>query len=176
MRAIRASVVSVAALVDSTVSDPSPLIVPANTPSPGAFGTGTLSPVMGDWSTPPAPSTTVPSRGTRSPGRTRKRPPTGTRSGATTSSRPSGCSSRASGGVRAISAATARRARPTLQASRVSDRAKKKATVAASSHWPIATAPTTATTMSRFMSGRSRLSAAHAFGSTVQTPARMLRR
>ncbi len=176
MRVMRASVVSVDALVDATVSAPSPLMVPANTSSPGPFGTGTLSPVMGAWSTPPAPSTTLPSSGIRSPGRTRNVPPTGTRSGGTSSSLPSGRTRRASGGERAIRAATARRARPTLQASRASESANRKATVAASSHWPIDTAPATATTISRFMSGRTRFSAIHAFGRTVHTPAAMLSR
>ena len=74
-----------------------------------------------------------------------------------------------------MSAATARRARPTLHASRASDSENRQATVAASTHCPMPIAPHTATTMSRFMSGRSRLAAIHAFGSTVHTPARTLR-
>ena len=48
----------------------------ADTVAPGAFSTGRLSPVSIDSSTADAPSTTTPSTGMRSPGRTRSRSPT----------------------------------------------------------------------------------------------------
>ena len=48
-RMIRASVVSPVALVTSISSEPSPLIVPAKTSSPGFLSTGTDSPVIGAW-------------------------------------------------------------------------------------------------------------------------------
>ena len=69
-----------------------------------------------------------------------------------------------------MSAATARRARPTLHDSSASDNANRNDTVAASNHSPIATAPMTAIVISRFMSGRSRRTANQAFGATNQAP------
>lgn len=51
-----------------------------------------------------------------------------------------------------------------------SDRANRNATVAASKNSPMSRAPATATVMSRFMSGRRRSSARHAFGATYQAP------
>ena len=65
MRMMWASVVSPAGLVHSTSSAPSPLIVPAKTVSPGAFVTGTLSPVIGAWLTSLVPVVTRPSSGIR---------------------------------------------------------------------------------------------------------------
>ena len=67
---MRARVVSLARRVTLTSKTASWLTVPAKTSSPGALGTGTLSPVMGLWSTALLPATTSPSTGTRSPGRT----------------------------------------------------------------------------------------------------------
>ena len=52
---------------------------------------------------------------------------------------------------------------------------RKKETVAASNHSPIATAPRTATVMRRFMSGRRRRAERHALGATYQPPATMPR-
>ena len=64
----------------------------------------------------------------------------------------------------------ARRARPTLQDSRSSDSAKRKATVAPSACSPIATAPSTATVISTFMSRESERKERRAFGITSQPP------
>ena len=86
---------------------------------------------------------------------------------------PSGFLIRAVGGLRSSSAATARRARPMLHASRVRDTANRNATVAASNHSPSAMAPMIATVISRFMSGRSRTNESHALRSTKRTPHRM---
>ena len=141
-------------------------MVPANTSSPGSLATGTLSPVIGAWSTSLVPATTRPSSGMRSPGRTMKRVPTGASAAAISRSSPVADRARTVGGVRSSSAATARRARPTLQLSSASERANRKATVAASSHSPMAIAPATAITISRFMSGRRRRAAYHALTST----------
>ena len=75
-RMIRATVLSEAGLVTSMSSAPSTTTDPAKTSFPGSRGTGMLSPVTGDSSTDERPSTTLPSTGTLSPGRTRNRSPT----------------------------------------------------------------------------------------------------
>ena len=67
---MRASVVSRRSRVTRTSSAPRPLMVPANTSSPGALSTGSDSPVTGAWLTALAPATTSPSSGTFSPGLT----------------------------------------------------------------------------------------------------------
>ena len=166
MRVMRASVVSSAALVLSTSSAPSPLMVPANTSPPGSLATGTLSPVIGAWSTALVPTTTRPSSAMRSPGRTMKRVPTGAAAAAISRSSPAADRARTVGGVRSSSAEIARRALPMLQLSSVSDKANRKATVAASNHSPMPIAPATAITIRRLMSGRRRRAACHAFTST----------
>lgn len=79
------------------------------------------------------------------------------------------------GGVRSMREATARRARATLQDSSVRETAKRNATLAASNHSSMATAPQTAIVIRRFMSGRSRRNADHAFGRMHQRPAKMPR-
>jgi hypothetical protein len=58
----------------------------------------------------------------------------------------------------------------------VRESAKRKATVAASSQSPIATAPATAIIIRRFMSGRKRRRACQALGATNQPPARIATR
>ncbi len=63
------SVVSPVALVTSISSEPSPLIVPAKTSSPGFLSTGTDSPVIGAWLTADSPVSTTPSRGILMPDR-----------------------------------------------------------------------------------------------------------
>ena len=173
IRMMWASVVSDAGLVHSISSAPSPLIVPAKTVSPGPLPTGRLSPVMGAWLTPLVPRATRPSSGIRSPGLTTTIDPTATSCGRTSSSVPSGLSSRAVGGARSMSAATARRARPRLQDSSASERANRNVTVAASNHSPIPIAPSTATVISRFMSGRRRRAASQALGAMCHAPAMM---
>ena len=173
MRVTWAKVVSWAGLVFSISSAPSPLTVPANTSAPGDLATGTLSPVMGAWLTLLSPARTRPSSGTRSPGWTTNTAPTATSSGAVSTSRPSAPFTRTVGGARSIRAAMARRARPALQLSSASERANRNETVAASSQSPRATAPITATVISRFISGRTRRTASNALGSTTHRPIRM---
>ena len=79
---------------------PAPLSVAPMTWSPGARGTGIGSPVSMDSSTWLRPSTTTPSTGTFSPGRTRRRSPTCTCDSSTSSSSPSSRRRRAVFGAR----------------------------------------------------------------------------
>ena len=167
---MRARVVFSARRVLSTSRAPSPFTVPAKTSAPISLRTGTLSPVIGAWSTVLDPAATWPSRGMRSPGRTTKWVPTATSTAKVSSSRPSSNFTRAIVGARSSSAEMARRARPTLQLSSARDRAKRNATVAASNHSPMVMAPMTAIIISRWMSGRSRRAAYHAFGRTNRPP------
>ena len=85
---ILARVVSSPTRVIRTVSEPFTLMLPPVTSLPGAFSTGRLSPVSMDSSTPPEPSSTSPSSGTRSPGRMRMSWPTATSPGSTLRSLP----------------------------------------------------------------------------------------
>ena len=78
-------------------------MLPPMTSLPGALSTGRLSPVSMLSSTPPSPSTTSPSSGTRSPGRTSTTSPTRRMSVGTSVSEPFSPRSRAVSGVRAIS-------------------------------------------------------------------------
>ena len=180
---MRARVVSEAARVVSTSSTPPPLMVPAYTGSPTRLGTGMDSPVMGDWSMSELPAATVPSRGMRSPARMRMREPTGTFSTAVSTGRPGRPpptvpptspgrdSSRAREGEMSSSAAMAERARSTLHDSSWLATANRNATEAPSKNWPMAAAPMTAVTISRFMSGRRLRTECTARGSTRQAPA-----
>jgi hypothetical protein len=77
-RTMRASVDSAPTASVRTSSSPSPLIAPPVTRSPGPRGTGRLSPVISDSSTWLRPSSTSPSTGRRSPGRTTTTSPTRT--------------------------------------------------------------------------------------------------
>ena len=86
--------------------------------------TGMDSPVTMDSSTAEWPSSTTPSSGTLSPGRTRNLSPTATASSATSSSLPSSLTRRAVVGARLSSA---------LMAPEVASRARSSST------WPIAT-------------------------------------
>ncbi|MCY1372528.1 hypothetical protein D9M69_597400 [compost metagenome] len=70
MRMICASNVSLPTLVARNVSAPFWLTVPPTTSEPGVFSTGTGSPLIMDSSMKLLPSTTSPSTGMRSPGRT----------------------------------------------------------------------------------------------------------
>ena len=76
IRTICASSVSLPTRSARNSSVPVPLMVPPVTRSPGAFSTGIGSPVTIDSSTALCPSTTTPSTGTFSPGRTRRTSPT----------------------------------------------------------------------------------------------------
>ncbi len=110
---------TICTICESTVSAPTrsasmtrlpvALTVAPMTRSPGFFSTGMGSPVIIDSSTALAPSTTLPSTGTFSPGRTRRRSPAWTRSSATSSSLPSGLMRRA---VLGASPSSARMAAP----------------------------------------------------------------
>ena len=171
MRMMRASVVSWAGRVVSTSTAPSWLIVPAKTSLPGDLSTGADSPVMGAWLTLVSPFVILPSSGNLSPGRATIVLPTGTSRTSTTSSLPSGRTIRAVCGLSDISVAIARRARPTLHDSNDSESANRKATVAASKNSSIARAPTTATVINKFMSGRSRNRARQPLGATYHAPA-----
>ena len=66
------STVSLPIRVASITRLPVPLIVAPVTGSPATFSTGTGSPEIIDSSTDERPSTTTPSTGTLSPGRTRR--------------------------------------------------------------------------------------------------------
>ena len=83
---------------------PVPFTVPPVTRLPGAFATGMDSPVTIDSSTALRPSSTTPSTGTRSPGRTRRRSPGRTSASGTSSSLPSSRRRRAVFGARPSSA------------------------------------------------------------------------
>ena len=111
------------------------------------------------------------SRSLLAPRVTARTAPTATSLTSNSRSGPPAATTLAVGGARSSRDATARRTRPTLHASNSSDRANRNATVAASAHSPMTTAPRTATTIKRFMSGRSRFNAIHAFGSTSHNPA-----
>ena len=88
-RMIRASTVSPPNAVVRTISRPSPLIAPPVTRSPGALATGRLSPLISASSAWLWPSSTSPSTGKRSPGRTTTRSSRRRAAIATSSSRPS---------------------------------------------------------------------------------------
>ena len=115
-RAIRATSESPAVARASIVTAPAPLIAPPITRSPGAFATGSGSPVRSDSSQVVSPSRTTPSVGTRPPGRTRSRSPTRTAASGTVEIAPSEPSRSAVGGARSMSERIAadvpRRARP----------------------------------------------------------------
>ena len=104
MRTICDSIVSSPTRVAAMTSDPVPLTVPPVIGSPAAFSTGIGSPVIMDSSTFERPSTTSPSTGTFSPGRTRSRSPLWTSSTETSSSWPSAMIRFAVGGVSSRSA------------------------------------------------------------------------
>ena len=86
---IRARAVSRPTRVARITNDPDVFTVAPMTSSPAAFVTGSGSPVSIDSSTADAPSTTRPSTGTRSPGRTRRRSPGTTSARSTSASTPS---------------------------------------------------------------------------------------
>ena len=89
MRTICASSVSAPTRCASITNVPVPLTVPPVTFPSGPFSTGIGSPETMDSSMVVVPSRTMPSVGTRSPGRTRSRSPTCTCSSGTSLSLPS---------------------------------------------------------------------------------------
>ena len=86
---IRASAVSRPTRVARITNEPVVLMVAPMTSSPAPFVAGIGSPVSIDSSTADMPSTTTPSTGTLSPGRTRRRSPGTTIASSTSSSTPS---------------------------------------------------------------------------------------
>ena len=124
---IRASRVSLPTCSARSTKLPLPFRVPPMTLAPGAFSTGRASPVTMDSSTALAPSTTSPSSGTFSPGRTRRRSPTWISSSGSDSSAPSAVTRSATLGARSSSA---------LSAPPVRSRARSSST------WPSSTSTT----------------------------------
>ena len=116
-RMICASAVSRPTFVASNLSRPSLLSVAPITGSPGFFSTGSDSPVSIDSSTAERPSTTTPSTGIFSPGRTSTTSPTRTSSTGISSSVPSR-TTRAVLARRPISFLIASLVRPLARASR----------------------------------------------------------
>lgn len=146
---IRAITESAGSRSTRTRRAPVPLTVPANTSSPECFATGRGSPVMVAWSTSPAPSRTWPSAPIRSPGRTRIVSPTFNCAASTLSSVPSGRSLVAVEGARSSRPRTESAVRAVATASRAPEVAKMTISSAPSRTWPIAAAPSAATTISR---------------------------
>ena len=101
---IRASIVSRPILSARMTNEPVWFIVPPMTPSPAVFVIGIDSPVTSDSSSEERPSSTMPSTGTFSPGRTRSRSPIWTWSRVISSSVPSALIRCAVFGVRSSSA------------------------------------------------------------------------
>ena len=155
---MRASVVSSRRRVTATTRAPCPLMVPANTSSPGAFSTGTDSPVIGAWLTSDRPSRTVPSSAKRSPGRTCIIWPGSTRSSGTQPFDAAVLDARLD--RRQIQQRPNCRARA-VDALRLEPlrHENRNTTIAASSHSPITSAPATAITISALMSSAPRRSA-----------------
>jgi len=106
IRTIRARTVSFPTWVARTTSRPLTFIVPPVTASPCPLSFGTGSPVIIDSSTELVPSSTAPSTGTFSPGRTTTRSPAMTSSRGMSTSPPSRIT-RAVFGCRPISLFTA---------------------------------------------------------------------
>ena len=96
---------------------PETSVVAAETAAPGAFATGTLSPVSVDSSAAPSPSSTTPSTGTAIPRRTTNKSPTRTCPTGTFASAPSRTTA-AVFGARRTSAASALVVFPFARASR----------------------------------------------------------
>ena len=100
---MRASAVSAPTRVARKVNEPVRLMVAAFTVSPGAFSTGIDSPVSALSSTAEDPSSTTPSTGTASPGRTKMVCPSWISSTATVASLPSSSTMVAVLGARSMS-------------------------------------------------------------------------
>jgi len=117
MATMRASSVSAPTRSARITTVPVPLMVAPMIRSRACFGTGIGSPVTIDSSTAVSPSSTTPSTGTASPGRTRNRSPTWTSSSGTSSSPPSGRTRRARLGASFKSARIAVPVRPRARSS-----------------------------------------------------------
>ena len=97
---ICANMVSLPTRSARMTSDPVRFTVAPTSRLPGALSTGIDSPVIMDSSTELDPSSTIPSTGTLSPGRTRNLSPGLTCSSGMSSSVPSSCSTRAVFGLK----------------------------------------------------------------------------
>ena len=131
--AIRATRVSEPTRSARIVNVPARITVPPVTRSPGPRPAGIGSPVIMDSSTLAAPSSTAPSAGTRSPGRTRSRSPGVIRSSATSRSSPSGSSRRATAGARVSRRRTASPVRSRARSSSTCPRMTRVTITAAAS-------------------------------------------
>ncbi len=130
--------------------------VPPMRRSPACFETGSDSPVSSDSSRLECPSSTMPSTGTLSPGRTRSRSPAWTWSSGISSSLPSARRRRAVGGARRSSA---------LMAAEVEDLAFNSRT------WPSRVSETMTAAASKYTPMRpcSRKESGNQSGATVAT-------
>ncbi len=155
MWTMRAMVLSCARRVTRTSSEPLPLMLPAKTLSPATFSTGNDSPVTGAWFSADSPETTMASTGTFSPGRTSTMSPSTSCATGTVITVPS-LRTKASLGAMVIRSRIARRARAMVRDSSHSETPNSQMTVAASSHSPRMSAPTTAMTISTWMSSTRR--------------------
>ena len=135
-RTIPASMVSRPTPVARQRRRPSPFTVAANTLAPARFATGMLSPVSIDSLALDSPSSTTPSTGMLSPGRTTNTSPGFTRSTGTSSTRPPAST------------------RATLGWSRASERSASdvRAFARASSHFPSSTSAITTAPLSKYTS------------------------
>ena len=132
-----------------TRSAPVPLLVPANTSSPGFLAAGSGSPVIVAWSTSLEPDSTCPSAAMRSPGRTRITSPIRRLAASTACSPPASSSRVACSGARSSRPRTAWAVRWVATASRAPEVAKMTISRPPSRTCPTAAAPTAARTISR---------------------------
>ncbi len=127
------------------------LTVPETTSSPTETSLGTDSPVRALVSSEDSPDTTIPSRGTFSPGWISMMSSTATSSGST-SSTPSSLTTRAKSGWMSIRSAMDCLVLPTARFSNHSPTWKNSITAAASGYIPMANAPSVATDIRKFSS------------------------
>ncbi len=184
METMRAKVPLSARLVTRTVTGATVLSEPPYTRAPAPLSWGTDSPVTGASSKLESPATSVPSRGTRSPGSTRTSQPTSTSARGSSATEPSARTTWAVSGASSMRPSTEPRLRRMDQPSSHSPTWSRKMTMAASrkvstSRWPprastrpMTSAPTTAMDMSTFMSAFRRPRDAAASGRMNARPAR----
>ena len=145
--------------------------VPPDTASSRPLRMGRDSPVSEDSSTVDTPSSTTPSQGTFSPGRTETRAPTGTHeAGTTVSSCVVGCTMLARSGRSCTMADSARRAREVARTSSHSEMENKKTNAAASEYSWSASAPMEANNMRQLASSWKRRIVRRAFKAMVGRP------
>ena len=174
---IREAVDSPKALVVRTRRTPSRLTHPERISSPAATFRGMLSPVRATVSRDEAPSRTMPSMGTFSPGRMRRVSPGATLSQGTFCRAPSRSTLAVSGRI-SSRWATERRERPSAIPSNSSPTWKKSMTNTASGNWvaapgrnPMPRAPSVAMPIRKFSSRASPWARASAASHSVSQPA-----